>query len=115
MNTYTQLGITYAQEIKEQRVKFWTVHCLLSGGGSRLESVGEDDELIVENGDSGSDMAEKTMRGGRKHSLPQQLDTVGVRQVSLKTRTAHLHAPFMATLQSLENLLLLFMNNFIFY
>ncbi|XP_067264163.1 PDZ domain-containing protein 2 [Chanodichthys erythropterus] len=50
------------------------------GGGSRLESVGEDDELIVENGDTGSDVAEKPARGGRKHSLPQQLDTVGVRQ-----------------------------------
>ncbi|KAL0979918.1 hypothetical protein UPYG_G00191570 [Umbra pygmaea] len=49
------------------------------GGGSRLESVGEDDELIVENGEAGSDTAEKPMRGGRKHSLPQQLDTVGVR------------------------------------
>uniref|UniRef100_A0A3B4EJ39 PDZ domain-containing protein n=1 Tax=Pygocentrus nattereri TaxID=42514 RepID=A0A3B4EJ39_PYGNA len=50
------------------------------GGGSRLESVGEDDELIVENGDSGTDVAEKPSRGGRKHSLPQQLDTVGIRQ-----------------------------------
>ncbi|KAM9546150.1 PDZ domain-containing protein 2 isoform 1-T1 [Salvelinus alpinus] len=50
------------------------------GGGSRLESVGEDDELIVENGEAGSDMVEKPTRGGRKHSLPQQLDTVGVRQ-----------------------------------
>ncbi|KAJ8339273.1 hypothetical protein SKAU_G00360590 [Synaphobranchus kaupii] len=50
------------------------------GGGSRLESVGEDDELIVQNGDTGSDMAEKPMRGGRKHSLPQQLDAVGTRQ-----------------------------------
>lgn len=50
------------------------------GGGSRLESVGEDDELIVENGDTGSDVAEKPARGGRKHSLPQQLDTVGIRQ-----------------------------------
>uniref|UniRef100_A0A8C7C649 PDZ domain containing 2 n=1 Tax=Oncorhynchus kisutch TaxID=8019 RepID=A0A8C7C649_ONCKI len=50
------------------------------GGGSRLESVGEDDELIVENGEEGSDMVEKPTRGGRKHSLPQQLDTVGVRQ-----------------------------------
>uniref|UniRef100_A0A672T1Z4 Uncharacterized LOC107552549 n=1 Tax=Sinocyclocheilus grahami TaxID=75366 RepID=A0A672T1Z4_SINGR len=49
-------------------------------GGSRLESVGEDDELIVENGDAGSDVAEKPARGGRKHSLPQQLDTVGIRQ-----------------------------------
>uniref|UniRef100_A0AAZ3RUC0 PDZ domain-containing protein n=1 Tax=Oncorhynchus tshawytscha TaxID=74940 RepID=A0AAZ3RUC0_ONCTS len=50
------------------------------GGGSRLESVGEDDELIVENGEAGSDMVEKPTRGGRKHSLPQQLDTVGIRQ-----------------------------------
>ncbi|XP_026066987.1 PDZ domain-containing protein 2-like isoform X1 [Carassius auratus] len=50
------------------------------GGGSRLESVGEDDELIVENGDAGSDVAEKPARGGRKHSLPQQLDTAGIRQ-----------------------------------
>ncbi|KAG1937360.1 PDZ domain-containing protein 2 isoform X1 [Pimephales promelas] len=50
------------------------------GGGSRLESVGEDDELIVENGDPGSEVAEKPVRGGRKHSLPQQLDTVGIRQ-----------------------------------
>ncbi|XP_019908462.3 PDZ domain-containing protein 2 isoform X2 [Esox lucius] len=49
------------------------------GGGTRLESVGEDDELIVENGEAGSDMAEKPTRGGRKHSLPQQLDTVGIR------------------------------------
>ncbi|XP_066509661.1 PDZ domain-containing protein 2-like isoform X1 [Hoplias malabaricus] len=50
------------------------------GGGSRLESVGEDDELIVENGESGTEVVEKPSRGGRKHSLPQQLDTVGVRQ-----------------------------------
>ncbi|XP_062399201.1 PDZ domain-containing protein 2 isoform X2 [Sardina pilchardus] len=50
------------------------------GGGSRLESVGEDDELIVENGDTGSDVADKPARGGRKHSLPQQLDTAGGRQ-----------------------------------
>jgi len=54
---------------------------LCLGGGSRLESVGEDDELIVENGDPGSEVAEKPVRGGRKHSLPQQLDTVGIRQV----------------------------------
>ncbi|KAJ8405559.1 hypothetical protein AAFF_G00315390 [Aldrovandia affinis] len=53
------------------------------GGGSRLESVGEDDELIVENGDASSDVSDKPARGGRKHSLPQQLDTVGIRQVSL--------------------------------
>ncbi|XP_041039012.1 PDZ domain-containing protein 2 isoform X2 [Carcharodon carcharias] len=50
------------------------------GGGSRLESVGEDDELIVENGEPSCDMAEKPARGGRKHSLPQQLDAVGIRQ-----------------------------------
>ncbi|XP_038646641.1 PDZ domain-containing protein 2 isoform X1 [Scyliorhinus canicula] len=50
------------------------------GGGSRLESVGEDDELIVENGEASCDMSEKPGRGGRKHSLPQQLDSVGIRQ-----------------------------------
>ncbi|XP_067840985.1 PDZ domain-containing protein 2 isoform X2 [Heptranchias perlo] len=50
------------------------------GGGSRLESVGEDDELIVENGEASCDMSEKPARGGRKHSLPQQLDAVGTRQ-----------------------------------
>uniref|UniRef100_UPI003AAE2EE9 PDZ domain-containing protein 2 n=1 Tax=Centroberyx gerrardi TaxID=166262 RepID=UPI003AAE2EE9 len=50
------------------------------GGGSRLESVGEDDELIVENDETGCDMAGKPAPGRRKHSLPQQLDTAGVRQ-----------------------------------
>ncbi|XP_070760423.1 PDZ domain-containing protein 2 [Enoplosus armatus] len=50
-----------------------------SGGSSRLESVGEDDELFVENGVSGCDVA-KPPPGRRKHSLPQQLDTAGVRQ-----------------------------------
>ncbi|XP_062898872.1 PDZ domain-containing protein 2 isoform X1 [Mobula hypostoma] len=50
------------------------------GGGSRLESVGEDDELIVENGETSSEMSEKPPRGGRKHSLPQQLDAAGTRQ-----------------------------------
>ncbi|XP_042344853.1 PDZ domain-containing protein 2 [Plectropomus leopardus] len=50
------------------------------GGGSRLQSVGEDDELFVENGVSSCDMVEKPPPGRRKHSLPQQLDTAGVRQ-----------------------------------
>ncbi|XP_043543364.1 PDZ domain-containing protein 2 isoform X1 [Chiloscyllium plagiosum] len=50
------------------------------GGGSRLESVGEDDELIVENGEASCDMLEKPARGGRKHSLPQQLDAISIRQ-----------------------------------
>ncbi|XP_078077785.1 PDZ domain-containing protein 2 isoform X2 [Mustelus asterias] len=50
------------------------------GGGSRLESVGEDDELIVENGETSCDMPEKPARGGRKHSLPQQLDAASIRQ-----------------------------------
>lgn len=36
----------------------------------------------MENGEAGSDMVEKPTLGGRKHSLPQQLDTAGVRQVS---------------------------------
>ncbi|XP_041793896.1 PDZ domain-containing protein 2 isoform X2 [Chelmon rostratus] len=50
------------------------------GGSSRLESVGEDDELFVENGVSSSEEVEKPTAGRRKHSLPQQLDTAGVRQ-----------------------------------
>ncbi|XP_034548556.1 PDZ domain-containing protein 2 isoform X2 [Notolabrus celidotus] len=50
------------------------------GGSSRLESVGEDDELFVENGVSSCEVVEKPPPGRRKHSLPQQLDTGGVRQ-----------------------------------
>ncbi|KAM8887436.1 PDZ domain-containing protein 2 isoform 2-T2 [Spinachia spinachia] len=50
------------------------------GGCSRLESVGEDDELFVGNGVSSCERAEKPPPGHRKHSLPQQLDTAGVRQ-----------------------------------
>ncbi|XP_075955713.1 PDZ domain-containing protein 2 [Anarhichas minor] len=54
--------------------------CRSQGGSSRLESVGEDDELLVENGVSSCEVAEKPPPGHRKHSLPQQLDTAGVRQ-----------------------------------
>ncbi|XP_054466806.1 PDZ domain-containing protein 2 [Anoplopoma fimbria] len=50
------------------------------GASSRLESVGEDDELFVENGVSSCEVVEKPPPGRRKHSLPQQLDTAGVRQ-----------------------------------
>ncbi|KAM4810111.1 PDZ domain-containing protein 2 [Rhinophrynus dorsalis] len=50
------------------------------GSGSRLESVGEDDELTVANGDPYSEKGEKMSRGGRKHSLPQQLDSAASRQ-----------------------------------
>ncbi|XP_034629690.1 PDZ domain-containing protein 2 isoform X1 [Trachemys scripta elegans] len=50
------------------------------GAGSRLESVGENDELTVENGDSNYEIAVKYSRGGRKHSLPQQLESSGTRQ-----------------------------------
>lgn len=42
--------------------------------------MGEDDELFVANGMSCFEMVEKP--GRRKHSLPQQLDPSGVRQVS---------------------------------
>ncbi|XP_077203030.1 PDZ domain-containing protein 2 isoform X2 [Paroedura picta] len=49
------------------------------GAATRLESVGEDDELTVENGDVSYEIAMKYSRGGRKHSLPQHLDT-GTRQ-----------------------------------
>ncbi|XP_075040842.1 PDZ domain-containing protein 2 isoform X2 [Mixophyes fleayi] len=50
------------------------------GSGSRLESVGEDDELAVANGDTYIEKGDKIPRGGRKHSLPQQLDSTGSRQ-----------------------------------
>ncbi|XP_042177175.1 LOW QUALITY PROTEIN: PDZ domain-containing protein 2 [Oncorhynchus tshawytscha] len=70
------------------------------GGGSRLESVGEDDELIVENGEEGSDMVEKPTRGGRKHSLPQQLDTVGVRQ---EYQIVKKSARSLSTVQNVES------------
>ncbi|XP_069483175.1 PDZ domain-containing protein 2 isoform X2 [Ambystoma mexicanum] len=50
------------------------------GGTSRLESVGEDDELTVENGDPNCPVREKLCRGGRKHSLPQQLESAAARQ-----------------------------------
>ncbi|XP_053304129.1 PDZ domain-containing protein 2 isoform X2 [Spea bombifrons] len=45
------------------------------GSGSRLQSVGEDDELSVGNGDPYIDKGDKLCRGGRKHSLPQQLES----------------------------------------
>ncbi|XP_038151129.1 PDZ domain-containing protein 2 isoform X2 [Cyprinodon tularosa] len=50
------------------------------GGSSQLESVGEDDELLVESIICGIEAAEKPPTGRRKHSLPQQLDATGVRQ-----------------------------------
>lgn len=58
------------------------------GAGSRLESVGEDDELTVENGESSYEIAVKYSRGGRKHSLPQQLESAGARQVGGKAALA---------------------------
>ncbi|KAM9743986.1 uncharacterized protein pdzd2 isoform 2-T4 [Menidia menidia] len=50
------------------------------GGSGRLESVGEDDELLVEATPGGCEGAEKPPPGRRKHSLPQQLDAAGLRQ-----------------------------------
>lgn len=44
--------------------------------------MGEDDELFVENVLRSSAVVEKPRAGRRKHSLPQQLDVSGVRQVS---------------------------------
>uniref|UniRef100_A0A8D0LBJ7 PDZ domain containing 2 n=1 Tax=Sphenodon punctatus TaxID=8508 RepID=A0A8D0LBJ7_SPHPU len=49
------------------------------GAAARLESVGEDDELTVENGETHYEIAVKLSGGGRKHSLPQHLDA-GTRQ-----------------------------------
>ncbi|XP_063815340.1 PDZ domain-containing protein 2 isoform X2 [Pseudophryne corroboree] len=50
------------------------------GSGSRLESVGEDDELAVANGDTYIDKGDRLSCGGRKHSLPQHLEPTGSRQ-----------------------------------
>lgn len=50
-----------------------------SGGSSHLESVSEDDELFM---DKQVRSYEAVPPGQRKHSLPQQLDSNGLRQVS---------------------------------
>uniref|UniRef100_G1T1F9 PDZ domain-containing protein 2 n=1 Tax=Oryctolagus cuniculus TaxID=9986 RepID=G1T1F9_RABIT len=51
----------------------------LSGGVHRLESVEEYNELMVRNGDPRARMLEVS-RDGRKHSLPQLLDSSGASQ-----------------------------------
>ncbi|XP_077922730.1 PDZ domain-containing protein 2 isoform X2 [Halichoerus grypus] len=51
----------------------------LSGGVHRLESVEEYNELMVQNGDPRARMLEVS-RDGRKHSLPQLLDSTGASQ-----------------------------------
>nr|XP_047908229.1 PDZ domain-containing protein 2 isoform X6 [Anser cygnoides] len=78
------------------------------GAGSRLESVGEDDELMVENGESSYEIAVKYSRGGRKHSLPQQLESAGARQdyhiVKKSTRSfsaAQVESPWRLTQPSI--------------
>ncbi|XP_057900231.1 PDZ domain-containing protein 2 isoform X2 [Melospiza georgiana] len=78
------------------------------GAGSRLESVGEDDELMVENGESNYEIAVKYSRGGRKHSLPQQLESAGARQdyhiVKKSTRSfsaAQVESPWRLTQPSI--------------
>ncbi|KYO28960.1 PDZ domain-containing protein 2 isoform B [Alligator mississippiensis] len=78
------------------------------GAGSRLESVGEDDELTVENGESSYEIAVKFSRGGRKHSLPQQLEGAGSRQdyhiVKKSTRSlsaAQVESPWRLTQPSI--------------
>ncbi|KAM9858197.1 PDZ domain-containing protein 2 [Aulostomus maculatus] len=74
---------SYLENLEEQRSgeAFRGSSCSRSlGGNNRLESVGEVDELIVENGVDTYDLMENPPSGRRKHSLPQQLDTAGVRQ-----------------------------------
>ncbi|XP_071435977.1 PDZ domain-containing protein 2 isoform X2 [Pithys albifrons albifrons] len=78
------------------------------GAGCRLESVGEDDELTVENGESNYEIAVKYSRGGRKHSLPQQLESAGARQdyhiVKKSTRSfsaAQVESPWRLTQPSI--------------
>ncbi|KAK2512213.1 hypothetical protein Q9233_016485 [Columba guinea] len=47
---------------------------------AHLESVGEYKDLTVENGESSYEIAVKYSQGGRKHSVPQQLESAGARQ-----------------------------------
>ncbi|XP_013370426.1 PREDICTED: PDZ domain-containing protein 2 isoform X2 [Chinchilla lanigera] len=72
----------------------------LSGGVHRLESVEEYNELMVRNGDPRVRMLEVS-RDGRKHSLPQLLDSSGTGQeyhiVKKSTRslsTTHVESPW---------------------
>ncbi|XP_012874128.1 PREDICTED: PDZ domain-containing protein 2 [Dipodomys ordii] len=72
----------------------------LSGGVHRLESVEEYNELMVRNGDPRARMLEVS-RDGRKHSLPQLLDSSGSSQeyhiVKKSTRslsTTHVESPW---------------------
>nr|XP_044988718.1 PDZ domain-containing protein 2 isoform X2 [Jaculus jaculus] len=72
----------------------------LSGGVHRLESVEEYNELMVRNGDPRVRMLEVS-RDGRKHSLPQLLDSTGSSQeyhiVKKSTRslsTTHVESPW---------------------
>ncbi|XP_047411219.1 PDZ domain-containing protein 2 isoform X2 [Sciurus carolinensis] len=72
----------------------------LSGGVHRLESVEEYNELMVRNGDPRARMLEVS-RDGRKHSLPQLLDSSGAAQeyhiVKKSTRslsTTHVESPW---------------------
>ncbi|XP_047448673.1 PDZ domain-containing protein 2 isoform X2 [Mugil cephalus] len=70
----------YSQSQEERNYAFtWFA------GSCRLQSVGEDDELFAENVVSGCEVAEKQPPGRRKHSLPQQLDSAGVRQIIRKS------------------------------
>ncbi|XP_029420603.1 PDZ domain-containing protein 2 isoform X2 [Nannospalax galili] len=72
----------------------------LSGGVHRLESVEEYNELMVRNGDPRARILEVS-RDGRKHSLPQLLDSTGTSQeyhiVKKSTRslsTTHVESPW---------------------
>ncbi|XP_063114103.1 PDZ domain-containing protein 2 isoform X2 [Cavia porcellus] len=71
----------------------------LSGGVHRLESVEEYNELMVRHGDPRARMLEVS-RDGRKHSLPQLLDSSGTGQeyiVKKSTRslsTTHVESPW---------------------
>ncbi|KAM5192172.1 LOW QUALITY PROTEIN: PDZ domain-containing protein 2 [Mantella aurantiaca] len=58
------------------------------GSGSRLESVGEDDELAVANGETYIDRADKMPHGGRKHSLPQHIDSTARQEYAIVKKTA---------------------------
>ncbi|XP_072272654.1 PDZ domain-containing protein 2 isoform X2 [Pyxicephalus adspersus] len=64
------------------------------GSGSRLESVGEDDELAVANGDTYIERGDKMPHGGRKHSLPQQLDSTARQKTARSLSTVQVESPW---------------------
>lgn len=72
------------------------------GGVHRLESVEEYNELMVRNGDPRARMLEVS-RDGRKHSLPQLLESSGAAQVGSAVEPRALSGPAQLAGQGWES------------